>query len=86
MCIIKVYNMINYIRRYILNKDINNFAYFTYFDYDNLLYVLSNALKGAIIEDDIILINFHKIFIIKKDNLYQIFIEFNDLIEPIGPI
>ena len=87
MCIIKVYNMINYINRYISNKDnINNYAYFPYFDYENLLYVLSNALKGATIVDDIILINFYKIFIIKQDNLYEILIEFNDLIEPVGPI
>ena len=87
MCISKVYNMINYINRYISNKDnINNYAYFPYFDYENLLYVLSNALKGATIVDDIILINFYKIFIIKQDNLYEILIEFNDLIEPVGPI
>lgn len=79
--------MINYINRYISNKDnINNYAYFPYFDYENLLYVLSNALKGATIVDDIILINFYKIFIIKQDNLYEILIEFNDLIEPVGPI
>jgi hypothetical protein len=86
MSIIEVYDMINYIRRYISNKDINNYAYFPYFDYENLLYVLSNALKGATIVDNIILVNFHKIFIIKKDNLYEILIEFNDLIEPVGPI
>jgi hypothetical protein len=48
--------------------------------------VLSNALKGATIVDNIILVNFHKIFIIKQDNLYEILIEFNDLIEPVGPI
>jgi len=87
MGIIEVYNMINYIHKYISNKDnINNYAYFPYFDYENLLYVLSNALKGATIVDDIILINFYKIFIIKQDNLYEILIEFNDLIEPVGPI
>ena len=40
MGIIEVYNMINYIHKYISNKDdINNYAYFPYFDYDNLLYV-----------------------------------------------
>jgi hypothetical protein len=86
MSIIEVYDMINYIRRYISNNDINNYAYFPYFDYENLLYVLSNALKGATIVDNIILVNFHKIFIIKQDNLYEILIELNDLIEPVGPI
>jgi hypothetical protein len=38
------------------------------------------------IENNIIHINFYKIYIIKNNNLYEIFIEFNDLIEPIGPI
>ena len=31
--IIAVYDMINYIRRYISNNDVPNFAYFAYFEY-----------------------------------------------------
>ena len=85
--IIDVYDMINYIRRYILKNDIPNFAYFPYFEYENLFYVIINGLKGgAIIKNDIIYLNNYKIFIMKTDNLYEIFIEYDDLIEPIGPL
>ena len=84
--IMKVYDMINYIRRYILKNDISNFAHFPYFKYANLLYIVINGLNGGVIKDDIIYLNNYKIFIMKTDNLYEIFIEFDDLIEPIGPL
>lgn len=84
--IIAVYDIINYIKRYISKKDIPNFAYFPYFKYENLLYVILNGLSGAIIENEIIYLNYYKIYICQNDNLYEIFIEFNDLIEPIGPL
>ena len=84
--IMKVYDIINYIRRYIFKNDIPNFANFPYFEYNNLMYVIINGLNGSVIKDDIIYVNFYKIFIIKNDNLYQIFIEFDDLIEPVGPV
>ena len=38
------------------------------------------------VENNIIHINFHKIYITRNDNLYEIYIEFNDLTEPTGPI
>ena len=88
--IIAVYDMINYIRRYMSNNDVPNFAYFAYFEYDNLLYNILNGLMYnngyGYIENNIIHINFHKIYIIRNDNLYEIFIDFNDLTEPTGPI
>jgi hypothetical protein len=84
--IIAVYDIINYIRRYVINNDIPNFAYFPYFEYDNLLYVILNGLTGAIMENKIIYLNFYKIYICQNENLYEIFIEFNDLTEPKGPI
>jgi hypothetical protein len=86
--IIDVYDMINYIRRYTSNNDIPNYANFQYFEYDNLLDVILNGLSGrGFIENDIIYINFYKIFITNNNNdNYEIFIEFNDLTEPTGPI
>ena len=86
--IIDVYDMINYIRRYTSNNDIPNYANFRYFEYDNLLDVILNGLSGrGFIENDIIYINFYKIFITNNnDDNYDIFIEFNDLTEPTGPI
>ena len=86
--IIDVYDMINYIRRYTSNNDIPNYANFRYFEYDNLLDVILNGLSGrGFIENDIIYINFYKIFITNNNNdNYEIFIEFNDLTEPTGPI
>jgi hypothetical protein len=50
------------------------------------MYVIINGLNGSFIKDDIIYVNFYKIFIMKNDNLYEIFIEFDDLIEPVGPL
>ena len=85
--IIEVYDIINYIRRYILKNDIHNFAYFPYFEYENLLVIILNGLNGnGYIENDIIYINYYKIFITNNNNNYEIFIEFNDLTEPTGPI
>jgi hypothetical protein len=86
--IIEVYDMINYIKRYILKNDIPNYAIFSYFKYDNLLIIILNGLCGrGFIENDIIYLNFYKIFIINNNNdNYEIFIEFNDLTEPKGPI
>ena len=88
--IIQVYDMINYIRRYISNNDIPNFANFPYFEYENLLDIILNGLRGlnGYIENDIIYLNYYKIFIINNNNLniYEIFIEFNDLTEPLGPL
>ena len=86
--IIDVYDMINYIRRYTSNNDIPNYANFRYFEYDNLLDVILNGLSGrGFIENDIIYINFYKIFITNNNNdNYEIFIEFNELTEPTGPI
>lgn len=84
--IIAVYDIINYIRRYILKNDIPNFAHFPYFEYDNLLIIILNGLnENGFIENDIIYLNYYKIFLINNNN-YEIFIEFNDLIEPTGPI
>jgi|694.fasta_scaffold09297_4 hypothetical protein len=86
--IIEVYDMINYIKQYILKNDIPNYAIFSYFKYDNLLIIILNGLCGrGFIENDIIYLNFYKIFIINNNNdNYEIFIEFNDLTEPKGPI
>lgn len=84
--ILAAYDIINYIRRYLLKQDIANFAIFPYFEYDNLLYVVLNGLNGGIIENNIIYVNYHKIYINENNNLYEIFIEFNDLIEPTGPL
>ena len=85
--IIEVYDIINYIRRYILKNDVPNFAYFPYFEYDNLLVIILNGLNGSgYIENNIIYINYYKIFITNNNNYYEIFIEFNDLTEPKGPI
>jgi hypothetical protein len=85
--IIEVYDIINYIRRYILKNDVDNFAYFPYFEYENLLVIILNGLNGnGYIENDIIYINYYKIFITNNKNNYEIFIEFNDLTEPTGPI
>jgi hypothetical protein len=84
--IIEVYDMINYIRRYLLKNDVPNFSSFPYFEYDNLIYVILNGLNGGIIENNIIYFNYYKIYINQNDNLYEIFIEFNDLTEPTGPI
>ena len=86
--IIDVYDMINYIRRYTSNNDIANYANFPYFEYDNLLDVILNGLSGrGFIENNIIYLNFYKIFITNNnDDNYEIFIEFNDLTEPKGPI
>ena len=55
-----------------------------------LLDIILNGLRGlnGYIENDIIYLNYYKIFIINNNNLniYEIFIEFNDLTEPLGPL
>ena len=85
--IIATYDIINYIRRYIIKNDIPNFAHFPYFEYDNLLIIILNALnEKGFIENDIIYLNFYKIILINNNDNYEILIEFNDLIEPTGPI
>lgn len=85
--ILKVYEIIDYINRYInTNEMINNTMKFKYFKYDNLLDVISNGLNGTI-ENNIILIKNYDISIMNINNdIYLVEIIDNTLVEPTGPI
>jgi nitrate reductase gamma subunit len=83
--ILRVYEIINYIDRYIKHNVGVNFAYFAYFPYPNIIDVISNQLRGIII-NDVIIINNYYIYIIQNVNIYEIYIVENELIVPKGPI
>jgi hypothetical protein len=83
----KVYEMINYIHDYINDNAIANIKRFNYFEYDNLVNVISNAIPHSTFKKNIISINDYEIIIDTEINHnYEITIIKNiDLYEPTGP-
>ena len=88
MTIIKVNNIVKYIKKFINNKEISNYKSFDYFEYDNLMTIMSNLLNGKYDkENNIIIINNYNVHIQNDNNMKLIImIVDNELIEPSGPI
>ncbi len=85
--LVKVYEMINYIQNYKDDNTIANIKRFDYFEYDNIINVISNAIPYSKFKNNIISINDYEIIIDTEiNNYYEITIMKNiDLYEPKGP-
>jgi len=86
--ILKIYNIIDYIKLFISNDVvIPNIKQFDYFNYENLINVISNGLTNSTYKNNIISIDDYEIIVDNiEDTYYEITIIKNiDLYEPKGP-
>lgn len=86
--ILKIYNIIDYIKLFISNDVvIPNIKQFDYFNYENLIDVISNGLTNSTYKNNIISIDDYEIIVDNiEDTYYEITIIKNiDLYEPKGP-
>jgi len=85
--ILKVCDMIKYINFYMMNNTLPNIKQFNYFEYENLINVISNGLTNSTFKNNIISIDDYEIIIDTYINrYYEITIIKNiDLYEPKGP-
>jgi hypothetical protein len=86
--ILKIYNIIDYIKLFISNDVvIPNIKQFDYFNYENLIDVISNGLMNSTYKNNIISIDDYEIIVDNiEDTYYEITIIKNiDLYEPKGP-
>ena len=86
--ILKIYNIIDYIKLFISNVVvIPNIKQFDYFNYENLIDVISNGLMNSTYKNNIISIDDYEIIVDNiEDTYYEITIIKNiDLYEPKGP-
>lgn len=83
-----IFEIVDYINRYITTNQGCNFVSFKYFEEPNIITIINNQLYNSIIIDDVIIINNYYIYIINNKDLdiWTIYIVDNELIPPSGPL
>ena len=84
----EIFQIYDYINRYITSNEGLNFVNFPYFGDPNIIYNISNLLYSSIIIDDVIIVKNYYIYIINNNdlNIWTIYIVDNELVPPSGPL